>query len=222
MSYINKKEVETIYKTEESSKLVPGRKQKKLIDICQKSLNHYVDYLSTLDIYEMGQITNGIDHFLDDKKRSISIRDYQRGDIVLLDFGFANFGYEFSYPHPAVVLAETTYFIMIAPCSTKKYGKSYDDVIDAEESDGFTTKTGVIVDGLRWCSKTRVIAPLGETNKRVLDKIEDYLLSKITLFHQILSDNDRQIYALTEENIKLKKQNGMNSIKKEKQSSVQQ
>ena len=82
-----------------------------------------------------------------------------------------NFGFELSFPHPCVVLAQRKAFMLVAPCSTKKYGHNFDDILDGTTADGFQQNTGIIVDNVRWISKGRVIARMGKVRDDFLRKL---------------------------------------------------
>lgn len=206
MSYTDKKEVERLVKETDNNKIIPGKRKEKLFAYYNKAIESYFKYLSSLDAYEMGQVTNAIDHFLNDKKmEKPSEDDYRRGCIVLADFGFTNFGFEFSYPHPAIVLAQSRYHVFVVPCSTKKFGKGYSDVLDGYQSDGFEENTGVILNGMRWCSKTRLICKIATASKRILTQLDAFQLAKIPLYKELIEEKGSMIKKLQEENENLKK-----------------
>lgn len=188
MSYKDKKWVEHLFKSTENNKVVKGRDDKQLFDMYNQTMEKLWNYLSNLDAFEMGHAINSISHFLDDKQKTPIDSSYQRGSIILVDFGCTNFGYEFSYLHPAVVLAQSRYHVFLAPCSSKKFGKGYPDVLDAFQKDGFEENTGVILTGMRWCSKNRIIFKMSTASNSLLRKLDQFQLSKIPLNKDI--DNE--------------------------------
>lgn len=205
MSLIDKKYVESLFRKEIDCKTNHGKDNEELFDYCKFTLENYFSYLSTLGSYEMGQITNGIDHFLDDKKKTPDNTFYKRGTIVLIDFGFTNFGYEFSYPHPAIVIRQTKFHVYLAPCSSKKFGRNLPDVLDGYISDGFQENTGIILDGLRYCSKSRIISIMGYVNERILREVDNYQLKVIPTYKEIILKKDKEIEKMEEEIIELRR-----------------
>lgn len=208
MEKINKKQVENIYRQIEGNKTIKGCEIRTLSPYYKKAMDNFEKYLSHLSAYEMGQVINSISHYLDDKNALCygKERIYKRGDIVILDFGFMNFGYEFSYPHPAVVLSQTKNFLFVAPCTSKKFGKGYSDVLDGYKEDGFQENTGVLLDGVRWVSKNRVIEIMGCCSIRILRKIEEYTLNHILTYSYEKNRKRKELIQLQEEITKLENQ----------------
>ena len=63
----------------------------------------------------------GFENYVNDKKRSKSnshrYRNYSKGTIVFVDF-FGNFGREYTYDHPAIVLKENGGLLVVAPITS--------------------------------------------------------------------------------------------------------
>ena len=118
--------------------------------------------------------------------------------------GSANFGHEPSFTHPVIVLAQTKESILIVPCSSKKYGKGFPEIIDATTNDGFSANTGIQTRSLRWISKNRVLSVIGSTTSSILDKIDEELLKLIPSHYKKLSEKEVQIQKYETENKSLK------------------
>lgn len=141
----------------------------------EKTQNHFI-YEA---FYDKMNYVNYVDHFVNDNKVNPVYENYNSGEILFIDFGAMNFGYEISYPHPAVVISQRPAFVFVAPCSTKKNGRYLTNVLEGGKNDGFATRTGVILDNIRWLSKGRVIARLGMVNQSFLTKLKERLILDI-------------------------------------------
>lgn len=104
----------------------------------------------------------------------------------MVDLGAMNFGYEFSYSHPAVVLYSTEDMLYIVPGSSKKFGLGKRGIIDAMNAlDGFDKDTGLLLYNMRWIHKNRVKHSTGkQTSQRVLKNIEDFILRLNHEYHE--------------------------------------
>lgn len=183
------------------------------------SIFNFIDKLDELSIYEMGHTINFIDRWLHNRT-SNNIKTSKRGDIVFVDLGATNFRFEPSFTHPAIVLKNSYNSILIVPCSTKKYGKGLECIIDATPKDGFSKNTGIQTDALRWINKNRVISYTGKrTSGEILDKINKKILEYVPTYKR-----DKHIFEITKkknedlekENKDLKKENEDLKLKLEK------
>ncbi len=207
MEKISKKHVEEIFRNTDGCKRIQGIDNESLSNVLDKAMENFRSYLSSLSVYEMAQAINSITHFLEEKESPKEKEEFMRGDIVIIDYGFMNFGYEFSFPHPSVVLCVMKNFIMVAPCTTKKFGRGYSDVLDAYKDDGFEENTGIILDQVRWVSSYRAISKIGTTSFRVLRKIEEFTLNHILTYTFEKTKKRKEMVRLIEENDTLRKEN---------------
>jgi len=139
---------------------------------------------------------------------------YQPREIVYIDLGGNNFGVEASYEHPAVVVHNGYYFLLVIPGSTGRFGKS-DYILNANEKENFEHSTGLQIDQIRVIDKSRVIRRtnkkvsvelMGDINRKILDKYL-YPVSKE------LSSVRRENEMLKSQNEKLKDE--LNQLKNE-------
>lgn len=173
---------------------------RKAKNICLYNLSTELDSISS---YEMAHLTNNIDRWIHNRN-SNNTATYKRGEIIFVDLGAINFKYEPSYTHPAVVLKNAFNSLLIVPCSTKKFGRGYSDVIDAYVSDGFSKDTGIQVGALRWINKNRVISTTSRKVKpRILDEINNHILSYIPTYKR----DKRKFESIDIENRELKDKN---------------
>ncbi len=185
MNYINRKEVEFLGK-KDFGKENFGIRDEKLYQYFLTALEETKKYYDESTSFEIAQFTNYVDHWLKDNKKNPTYQNYGVGSILYVDFGAMNFGFELSFPHPCVVIAESGAFILAAPCSTKKFGHDFPDIIEGSRKDGFSQNTGIVLDNIKWISKGRVIAKMGKVN----DGFLKFLVKKALSYFPI----DRQEY----------------------------
>lgn len=112
-----------------------------------------------------------------DRKSTFSTQKYKKGDLIYVELG-ANIANELSYIHPCVVLENKQQDLFVIPCSSSKLSKAYDkngnlfpEYLVGEPSDGFYRKTVLILNNVKWISKTRVVKNMGTINAPFLKKI---------------------------------------------------
>ncbi len=116
-----------------------------------------------------------------------------------MDLGATNFRLEPSFTHPCVVLAGNREFILVVPCSSKKYNTGYPEIIDGTPEDGFSCNTGIQTQSFRWIGKNRVISVLGNVSTEILNKIDDKMLNLIPTYSRVVSQKDNEIKQLKKE-----------------------
>lgn len=167
----------------------------KVFDAVKLVFLNLVDEILKFKVYDAAHWACNIDRWIDNLNTDNRIT-YKRGEIVFLDLGAQNFGHEPSYTHACIVLQNRNNSILVVPCSTKKYGKGYSDIIDATPSDGFMKNTGIQSESFRWVSKNRVVSrPGNQVTPSILDKLDEVLVSfapsnkkTITQMRQEISD----------------------------------
>lgn len=113
-----------------------------------------------------------------DRSKRPKVMNYEVRDIIFADFGATNFGVEASFEHPAIVLHNGFYFLVVIPGSTGRSGKG-DYILDADRSENFYHKTGIQIDQIRVIDKSRVIRKTGKkVPSEFMDKINDVILEK--------------------------------------------
>ena len=116
--------------------------------------------------------------FHKDKSKRPRVMQYDVRDIIFADFGATNFGVEASFEHPAIVLHNGFYFLVVIPGSTGRSGKG-DYILDADKKENFYHKTGIQIDQIRVIDKSRVIRKTGKkVPPEFMDKINDVILEK--------------------------------------------
>lgn len=185
-----------------------------ITELFNQQLNNYKDYVLSKSVYQIGQVCNGIDHYLDDKLYATQDQThYERGEVLWVDFGCMNLGSDFEFPHPAIVLAETNYHILIAPCSTKKYSHNIPEILKVGEADGLKSATGIMLDSISYVSKNKVINRLdSKVNEKVMLKIDKYRLGNNEYHRRVLNYYARRMKALEDELEKMKNEMRKNGI----------
>lgn len=148
-----------------------------VFDAVRLAFLNLVEKITQLPVYNAAHWTCNVDRWIDNLQ-SENRTTYRRGEIVFLDLGAQNFRYEPSYTHACIVLADRRDSILIVPCSTKKYGSGYRDIIDATPADGFMRNTGIQSESFRWVNKNRVVSQTGkQVSSNILEKLDRVLLS---------------------------------------------
>ena len=91
----------------------------------------------------------------------------------------------------------------IVPCSSKKYGRGFPEIIDATPADGFSKNTGIQTNSLRWISKNRVISQYGRVSNRVLNELDKKVIELVPRYHKTLTQKDKEIDELKNKNNEL-------------------
>lgn len=143
------------------------------------------DITSKFKAYNMVQWIKNIDHWSSTYGQRYTTA-YSRGEILMVDLGAMNYGYEFSYPHPSVVIYETLDMVFIVPGSSKKFGTGQRGIINATSvNDGFDKDTGLLLYNMRWIHKNRIKHSTGrQTSPRVLKEVEQFILQLNHEYHQ--------------------------------------
>lgn len=165
-----------------------------------------IDEVGKWNVYKMGQWTKHINKWSSTMERTYTTK-YSRGNILMVDFGSFNYGFEFSYEHPAVVLVERKQHLLVVPGSTKKYNSPFPEYIDASPSDGFARNTGLLLEQMRWIHKNRVVTNTGQTaSQSVLNAIEEYVLNYVELHKIRIAHKNKELRQLRALNFNLNQQ----------------
>lgn len=167
----------------------------------------FEDFLKGFSTYEMAHWTNFSDRWISNRNSELNNIGYNRGTILFVDLGASNFGHEPSFTHPAIVLDQNRDSLLIVPCSSKKFGKGFPEIVDATPSDGFSSNTGIQTNSIRWISKNRVISSISSTNSIILNKIDLLLLRSIPSHKKIVLDKENTIHILEQEKKRLEVEN---------------
>ena len=141
----------------------------------------FLAYLESLNSYEVASIVLDIGRWQKSRKQSFNLSSkpfrYNLRDIVLVNLGASNYGYEASYKHPCIILANGFNWTLVIPCSTGRYNVNSDFIIKAEQVDGFAEKTGIQLDKIRVIDKWRIEGNiLGRISAPKFKEINDKLL----------------------------------------------
>lgn len=131
----------------------------------------------------------------------INTHSYKRRKLVTVDLGAAFLGSEAAFSHPAVVLYEERDWVLIAPITSKKFGKGLDILVDIPKGscDGLTENSTIQCDHIRAISKRRVTGTLpGTLPTEYMDKINQVVLKKFVphinrSYNQLILENKKLI-----------------------------
>lgn len=159
------------------------------------------DTISSTSSYEIAQWTLGTKRWSENRSSGLNSITYKRGKILMIEWGGDNFGNEFSFSHPGVVLDGDQFFVLVVPGSSKKYGSGYREILDVPPTPtGFEKGTGLIMNQVRWVSKNRVTAPTRRyVDANTLKAIDRILLRSIPEHLIIVGDRDKRIEELERE-----------------------
>lgn len=180
-------------------------------------LKEYTGYLELLDAYQAANIIDNINDWktwhvkmgnINAKTENYKSYTYSERDIVLVKLGVTNYGYEASYVHPGIVISEGYNWVLIAPCSTGRYGKKKSNILDSNGGqDGFPLNTGIQIDNLRVIDKWRIIKKLGRLKSSKFNELTDRIIEiHHPHHHNLIKDLKTKSNTLIEENLKLKEE----------------
>lgn len=141
----------------------------------------FLSYIETLTTYEIASIMLDNQEWIKSRNIKEITYSYHRGDIIMVNLGATNYGYELAYYHPVVVWENLITAVLAIPCtSTLKKDNPY--IITADENNGFKNKTTIMLDKIRVIDKRRIKlnkhgGVVGKLSKDKIDEIRDLLLS---------------------------------------------
>lgn len=166
----------------------------------------FMQYLETLDCYEVSSIFLDCGHWEKSRKNSFDSTKnpfrYNIRDIVLVKLGACNYGYEASYDHPCIVLQNGYNWVLAIPCSTGRYSVKSDYIIKGEPSDGFKEPTGIQLDKIRVLDKWRI-------DGKVLGRVSGTKFKEINkqIIHLFFPQFEKRIDKLEKNSILLDEEN---------------
>lgn len=200
-----------------TKKSIPAKNELHIQASMYPFLKESSSYLECLDAYQAANIIDGVNEWrtlhikkknIDQKVESYNPFRYSPRDIVFVRLGSTNIGYEPSYKHPAVILQQGYNWVLIAPCSTGRFGKGIREVVDAyAATDGVKFNTGIQVDKIRVIDKWRIESKLGRLGKTKFEELSNKVLELHFEYHwNKLELNKNEISALRKMNDELSKE----------------
>lgn len=141
----------------------------------------FLGYIETLTTYEIAAIILDNQNWISSRQSKPITYSYHFGEIVTVNLGATNYGYELGYYHPAIIWQDLGTAVLIIPCtSTPKQANPY--IIIADQTHGFKNTTTIMLDKLRIVDKRRIKGNkkggvISKLSKDKLDEIRDLLLS---------------------------------------------
>lgn len=179
------------FKLDEKTKIVNSKEARAADDIqtygmFKKIMWNVIDTVKEFNLYEMAHWINFSDRWILNRT-STNQKSYKRGEILFVDLGANNFRFEPSFTHPCIVLINRKTSLLVVPCSSKKHGRNYPNIIDAKAKvDGFAKDTGIQIEEFRWINKNRVISKMGRVSSNVLNKVDEYMLNITPSYKKVL------------------------------------
>jgi hypothetical protein len=184
---------------DDSKKSIPAVKEDQLMKQYLEFMKLHQDYAMISSAYDLANIIRSYNFWYKNKDIEPNIFDVNPGDVYYVDLGSFNLKYEEGYIHSCLVIKRFSGMVLVAPGSTKKYGKKNYLIEPVNAGDGFKENTGVMIDQLRCVSITRLRGTIiGQMNKPTLDKILDKIMDAY------MKDAANSLKSLTTENAQLK------------------
>lgn len=156
------------------NKMIKSISHKDIVDNKPHFIKKYNNFLDTLSAYDVASIIHDVGHWEKFKfPTKTKPWEYKRRDIVLVNLGSMNIGYEASYRHPCIIYNNGYNDALVVPCSTGRYDVKSDYIINGEPSDGFIEKTGIQLDKIRVIDKNRI-------EGKVLGRVTNTKFNEIT------------------------------------------
>ena len=153
---------------------------KTLFNYMQKIVEEEENIVSDFTAFDMSSWIAWTNLWIKDKLGSPIKKDvYDRRKLVTVNLGTCNIDSEASYEHPAIILYNDFKSVLIAPMTSKKYGKGLSCLIDVPKEDcpGLTENSTIQLDNIRCISKKRITGTLrGLLPVEYMDKVDDALL----------------------------------------------
>lgn len=211
---------------DKKNRTIPAKKDINIISNMYPFSKDYMSYLETLNTYEVASIMVDNNSWQKSRSGNPITYSYTCGEIVMVNMGASNYGYELSYKHPGIIWEDLTSAVLIIPCtSTQKKPNPF--IVTGEQKDGFKNQTTIMLDKIRVIDKKRINGNknggvLGKITKLKIDEIRDKLLNIyfsgtikfINKLQTSITDKDSQIKTLNEEINNLKEE--INKLKSEK------
>lgn len=144
-----------------------------VIQLINSLANFFTYSERKINSYELALWITSMSHYV--KKRGKSeTRPYKEGQILNVDLGNNNYGHEFSFFHPCVVLLDKSSKLFVVPCTSQIKGDAHKYLI-GDKIDGFYKPTRLLIDEARFIDKTRVISSLGKVTNSFLKKVRNEL-----------------------------------------------
>ncbi|WP_180827344.1 type II toxin-antitoxin system PemK/MazF family toxin [Bacillus sp. UMB0728] len=140
-------------------------------------LEKYSNFLDDLSAYDVASIIHDMGHWEKFKYPSTKPYKYNRRDIVFVNLGSNNIGYEASYRHPCIIYQNGYNDALVIPCSTGRYHVKNEYILKGERTDGFNEKTGIQLDKLRVIDKHRIEGKvLGRVSNKKFNEITNQII----------------------------------------------
>lgn len=154
---------------------------KDLLGFVETTSNEKTEIISNFNIFDMCNWVVWKNMWIKDKNGSPKVKDiYHRRKLVLVELGASNIDSEASYNHPAVIIYNNVDWVVIAPITSKRYGKGIDFLIDIPQGAcSLKENSSVQVDHIRCISKKRITGTLsGSLPVGYMNKVNMVILQK--------------------------------------------
>lgn len=154
---------------DKSNKNIEAHMNKNLLQEWSKCSTNYFNYcFSKCSSYEVAQIISAHDNYLKKKNKANNFTRYRKKQLLMVELG-ENYN-NLSYKHPAIVIDSINDKVFVVPCTSghapkNKDGQIHKGYIEANELDGFSHLTTVILKEARCIDKMQVLYAIKEDTK---------------------------------------------------------
>ena len=197
------------YKNNKSINLKKVKTEVNLVQYIEEYTNERKEIILNQNIFTACSWLIWSDLLIKDKTtNSKASNSYKRRKLIKVELGTDNIGSEASFEHPAVVLYEEWDWLLIAPITSKKFGKELDLLVDIPKGacSGLPENSTVQLDHIRAISKKRVSETLkGSLPTYYMDRINEVMLKYyIPPLYEELTNLKQSNKSLRQENMLLR------------------
>lgn len=143
--------------------------------------NEYNYIKDNYSIYETCLLLESKQNSIGNKRGRLTSK-YNPKEIIMVDLGVNEYGHEFSYEHPCIVIKNELTKVFVIPCTSQpakkdKNGQIYKEYIEGFVSDGFKKDTTILISEAKFIDKTRIKSRLGVLDKKKFLEVEERLFS---------------------------------------------
>ncbi|MGI2295937.1 type II toxin-antitoxin system PemK/MazF family toxin [Paenibacillus sp. GXUN7292] len=167
----------SVIANDERYKQVVSKDNQQIVDNFEPVTNKVINFLEQQSSYDTASVMlewKQWEQFKGDNSRPWK---YKIRDIVLVNLGATNYGYEAAYKHPCIIYGHMFNEVLVVPCSKGRYNKTSEYIIKGERSDGFMHPSGIQLDKVRVISKKRIQGNvLGQVGNTKFNEITNKLI----------------------------------------------
>ncbi|MCC0567521.1 type II toxin-antitoxin system PemK/MazF family toxin [Brevibacillus borstelensis] len=201
---------------DDTYKGVSATAEQTILDNYPLATDKLKNFIDNQSAYDAASVMLEWKHWEQFKNNTTKPWKYRLRDIVFVNLGASNYGYEASYKHPCIIFGHMFNEVLVIPCSKGRYNKTSDFIIKGETADGFMHPSGIQLDKIRVISKNRIqgtvlgrvaIPKFNEITNKLIELYFEPVKSRIDNLEKRVTDLTRDNQSLTTSNEALTKTN---------------